>query len=543
MKKIFYNFVFIFLLFISTTYAAPSESFKKVLSMINIPITNVNGYEINEEIYNKYGLIVYGNPKDVSKNQRWKETANGKWINEVTKKKGEYRILGYSLTGTVVNNELFPDDYTSGKSPVEWEYIVIEDALSSWNDTEKYQTKEQQEYMLTQKLTRNGVTYDLTAQDIGLDKARLEAYATWKTAGSIFTLKYDEKGILWGATFNIPPMAADAKVDAKLNFYNGTTYTIDESQDSIEIPFSYGAEVIGLTEFAKKEDIKNLSSEIEVQYETFDKINGEKITTISKENKIVINKEDYQDINEIEVVVRNTAILETYFFTEAPMVDIEEITLNIILNEDSVFISVEDVNKIRIEEVPRPIISSIKLYRESVNGLENMKELYVARKTGIQFICAGQVLIVEANILNAPTSVKFYIQGDSRIQTLDELTKRFVYDEPKKRNERLIYSSITKLENSYKLPRTMQKESGVYKIKYIIPYGTKQTIHSWNTLRNINKNAFEIDDEQLFSRITQPYKIKIRAQNAGGTVTKSIELDVFERWDTVYNRDISEYVK
>ena len=84
---------------------------------------------------------------------------------------------------------------------------------------------------------------------------------------------------------------------------------------------------------------------------------------------------------------------------------------------------------------------------------------------------------------------------------------------------------------------------GTYSIQYVIPYGTKQTLNSWNTLRNINNNAFDIKKSDLFTRIQSPYKIKIRASNEGGTTTESISLDVFERWDTIYNRDISEFVK
>ena len=89
----------------------------------------------------------------------------------------------------------------------------------------------------------------------------------------------------------------------------------------------------------------------------------------------------------------------------------------------------------------------------------------------------------------------------------------------------------------------MEKENGVYLLEYIIPYGSKQSIHSWNTLREQNKNGLDIDKSKLFNRITSPYKIKITAKNAGGTVTKSIDFDVFERWDTIYNRDLREYIK
>ena len=544
MKRIVTIFIFINIFLINTVNAVQSESFKKVLSLMNIPTVNSLGYEINKDIYNKYNLIVYGSPLDVSKNQRWKDKEGGRWINETTHAQGEYRILGYSLGGGVVNNELFPDDYTSGKSPEEWNYIVIEDALSSWNNTEKYQTVEQVEYMLSQKLSRNGITYNLTARDIGLDKARLEAYATWKTSGSIFTLKYDSTGVLWGATFVVPPMAGDAKLEAKLEFENGTKYSMKDT-NILEIPFSYGAEVYNLTDYAKPEHIKSLSSEIEVEYRTFDKITGEKITQISKDNKIIIDKANYPNTDTIEIHVKNTSILETYFHLEAPLVNIKETVLTINLNDEvekDVFIEVPDIEKDNDnDEVAPPIIKSIELYR-----LSNNKEvpLYIANKTGTEFICAGQVLIVKAQIMNEPTNVKFNIEGSSSIQTLDNLTKRFIYEEPKNRGEKLIYSSLSKLKDSYNLPLKMKNDGKIdYSIQYIIPYGTKQTLNSWNTLRNKNNNALQINKSDLFTRITSPYKIKITAKNAGGTTTRSISLDVFERWDTIYNRDISEYVK
>ena len=58
MKRItFYVFLFITLLS-SASYASISESFQKRLTIINVPIENANGYEINEEIFNKYNLIV-----------------------------------------------------------------------------------------------------------------------------------------------------------------------------------------------------------------------------------------------------------------------------------------------------------------------------------------------------------------------------------------------------------------------------------------------------------------------------------------------------
>lgn len=545
MKKIIAAFLILITMILGSVKGATSESFEKVLSMMNVPTKNVNGYEINEEIYQKYALIVYGSPYDVVKNQRWKDVATGKWTNPQTGRKGEYRILGYSLSGTVVNNELFPDDATSGISPEEWNYITIEDALSSWNDTEKYQTKQQYEYMLTQRLSRNGTTYNLTATSIGLDKARLEAYATWKTAGSIFTLKRDAQGTLWGATFHVPAMAADAKLNARLDLPSGTRYQLEPEQEMLTIPLTFGAEVTGLTEYAKQEDIQTISSELEIQNNLYDKIKATQKTNIQKENELVIYRADYPNVNRISITMKNTAVLETCFHAEAPMVDIKEITIEIIFQEEEEeeFIQVKNTNKITQEDIPRPIISSINLYRKSLTSTSQKASLYVAKKTSTPFICAGQVLVVEATIKNSPDTVTFAIQGDSKIQTLDDLTKRFAYEEPKSRNEKMIFSTLNALKNSYALPRKMTNQNGVYLLEYIIPYGTKQSLHSWATLRNLSNSALEIDTNKLFTRITQPYVIKIKATNGGGTVTNSVNLDVFERWDTIYNRNITAYVK
>ena len=130
MKKIVFITILISTLFMKYSFAI-SESFQKIISTLNVPDKNIDGYEINEEIYNKYNLIVYGTPKDVINKQRWKDVPEGKIKNETTGAQGEYRILGYSVTGTVVNNESFPDDYVSGKSPEEWNYIYIKCQFSS----------------------------------------------------------------------------------------------------------------------------------------------------------------------------------------------------------------------------------------------------------------------------------------------------------------------------------------------------------------------------------------------------------------------------
>ena len=78
---------------------------------------------------------------------------------------------------------------------------------------------------------------------------------------------------------------------------------------------------------------------------------------------------------------------------------------------------------------------------------------------------------------------------------------------------------------------------------YLVPYGTKQTVESWASLREKNRNAFTIDESKLFDRIDKPYTLVLKAKSKIGIVTKEKELDVFETWNTVYNRDLTKYVK
>ena len=72
---------------------------------------------------------------------------------------------------------------------------------------------------------------------------------------------------------------------------------------------------------------------------------------------------------------------------------------------------------------------------------------------------------------------------------------------------------------------------------YTIPYKTKQTLHSWSTLKN--GTLEQIDKSKLLSRICSPYKLKITV-NGKEEIEK--QFDVFERWDTILNRDISSYL-
>ena len=80
------------------------------------------------------------------------------------------------------------------------------------------------------------------------------------------------------------------------------------------------------------------------------------------------------------------------------------------------------------------------------------------------------------------------------------------------------------------------------------PTDLKTKVRITITLDNIDSSeyqykAFEINEQELFSRITKPYEIVIKAESENGIATKREKLDVFEAWNTIYNRDLRKYVR
>lgn len=530
------------LLTITSVVYGYSDGFLYMIDAMGIERQNVNGFYINEDIYEKYKLIVYGDPIVINESkQRWKEVKHGNWINNG--KQGEYWILGQDYSGKVVHNELFPDDYNSGTSPLNWNYRVVKNAEESWNDTSLYMYESQKEYMLTQKLSRFGVTYDLTALDIGLDKAKVENYATWGSAGSIYTEKPGEGNIYWAATFNVPPMASEAKLNSLLVFPNGTEYTISKDEESIEIPYVFGAQIDGLSEYARAEHIKIIESELKIDGIQCEILSDSEKTKISRNGSIVINKQDYIGVDRIVLKFETNSFASTYFLNDPVMYS----SIN-----QTIVINIENEEKIResiVNDENAPRIYSINVKRVSADSYGRMQdvELYTNRKTRGKFICAGQMIKIEVKTSSDAMAVSFSFNGFSSISTLDDTTKRFLWTEPQSRNEMMLYSTLRELEKAYDLPRkmTLKSQDENYKIFsaiYIIPYETTQTLYSWNTLRNESNDAFKIDESKLFTRSKNPYRLVIKAGNYNGGSTETYLLDVAERWDELFNRDISKYI-
>ena len=112
------------------SFAISNETeFYKYLTDIGTPTKSRMGRAANFQTYKKYGLVVYGGPKDIANNDY-----------EYSKKYGtyEYRYLGYKYDDRLNNinyyitNERFPDDERYDKSPEQWKYVDVKYAEDYW---------------------------------------------------------------------------------------------------------------------------------------------------------------------------------------------------------------------------------------------------------------------------------------------------------------------------------------------------------------------------------------------------------------------------
>lgn len=189
------------------------------------------------------------------------------------------------------------------------------------------------------------------------------------------------------------------------------------------------------------------------------------------------------------------------------------------------------------------IINSAKIgrffYKDGKGYLEELKVTDKNKNTE-GFICAGETLgiITRGKNLNF---IDIEFLGDKSITTFDSLTKKFLIDNPSKNGKDVPYIENIYSKNPIRVyPQYVDNFNNSETIYfYTIPYGTKQTIHSWSTLRD--GILEEIDTSKLFNRIKPSYKIVI-SPNGDKEKAAEVYFDVFERWDTVLNRDVSNYI-
>lgn len=173
------------------------------------------------------------------------------------------------------------------------------------------------------------------------------------------------------------------------------------------------------------------------------------------------------------------------------------------------------------------------------------------------FIMAGWEMGIKVITKGYVDRIEYDFEGpfqnhvqDSSIKVLDRLTKRFEWEDPKAREKAPFgFSSLQELERYYMFPKEFKSAgsagsslNNIYTEYYLIPYGTKQSLQSWYTLRAESGNAFNIDKSRLLERIKEPFALKLKIYSGKRYITKEIKFDVFERWDTLLNRDIRPYI-
>ena len=149
------------------------------------------------------------------------------------------------------------------------------------------------------------------------------------------------------------------------------------------------------------------------------------------------------------------------------------------------------------------------------------------------FISAGETLAIVFDEDLDVDNVVIDIEGNASIKEYDKLTEIFLEKNPSK------YGVVGDIKDNYNFPVTLESiKQGVF--LYTIPYGTKQSLESWYTLREKSDDYEEINTNLLFSRISEPYKLKIYINESEEPII--FDFDVFERWDTILNRDASKYI-
>lgn len=253
---------------------------------------------------------------------------------------------------------------------------------------------------------------------------------------------------------------------------------------------------------------------------------------------------DYNCEFSLENINTNSNVLPGKYDIELTATDVDgnsnKIILSVIVeNEESqMYPEEEEFNNPESSEVKDVLVGRF-FYKNDQGYLEELKKIRKNSDTE-GFICAGETIGFDFIVDNAEFLEIDFI-GDSSIKTLDSLTKLFLIDKPNT-NGKDVGAVKAQYEGFPKriYPKaTNENSESEFRYFYTIPYETKQSIHSWSTLRN--SILEKIDKNKLFNRIKEPYILKIKV-NGDENNSYEVPFDVFERWDTVINRNVSEYV-
>lgn len=483
LKKLKY-LLFLILIFAlkSSTYASVSDDFKFVIDTIGIPQYNVYNEEINEQIYYTYNVFVYSNPIRIAIQtslQRFKAVPlNGKWTLNGEKYvgqgvQGEYNILGRGYSGNYIYNVYFPVDAVPETTPDKWEYIDIPGAYESWQDQSKYKYIEQLDYMKNTSLlfdeldyTKNTsnpynlVSYNITANKLGLSKVMLNTCSTWKAMGIVTVKRKNNKGQIRDATMATAPMEASANIISGLEVNDN--YVMGENEDYINIPIKFSSQVTNLKNYANIKHIKEITSVIYINDKEVARVSGSKTVSVDKNILFTVTRDDSPQ-NIYPVKIKVLSYLYTEFSVDGLIKNTVEKTIN-------VNIKPKKINS--IEE-----ISVGNLIKDNINKTLAVSPLVQTINTKLKyslgFIEAGKHLALKLKLNNKSDNIEIYLDNlKLNISKVYESDKFRVYD-------------------------------------LLIPDDTSVTLKSWKYIRNYSDNYFNVKNKDIGIRIRDPYILKI----------------------------------
>lgn len=484
-----------------------SNDFKFVIDTIGIPRYNALGDEINEEVYYTYNIFSYSSPVQMysrTSSQRFKPVSNnGKWTQNGGKYngtgvRGEYDILGVDYSGNYIYNVYFPVDAIPETTPDKWNYITIAGALESWSDKNKFKYYDQINYMKNSKLLfdsidysnntinpYNLVEYNITANKIGLNKVMLNTCATWKTYGVVSVNRINNKGQVRYATLAVKPMAASANVSSYIN--TNSNFVLDENSDEIAINIDFGAKAINLNNYAKKEHIKEIYSELVINNNSVSKVKNSKVDNIFKTYLYKISRKDFKP-GTYTLKLENNSYLYTEFSVDGLMRDKKE-------------------KYITIQVKPKRVVPIEKI---NVKVLEKNNKNYMVRD------------FVETTYTKQASSIG--IIEKQKHMAVNILKGNTAFD----KNNLKLY-----IDNNLIKYNVIREDEKNIIIDVKIPENTTPTILGWESYRKDEQNYFNIDFEKIGERIRDCNVLKVKYILDGKEYDNKFLFDTIDSY--VYN--------
>lgn len=512
MKKFF---LLIVLLLIYTPYKVYgiTDEFKNIIEQVGIPRYNVKNQEINEDIYYTYNLFVYASPTSVvTSEQRWKSLSNGKWQYNGGAYRGggtpgEYAVLGTDYSSRLVYNYYFPLDRVTSTPIINWTFLDIQGALASWNNAYSIYSKEQIDYAKQAKWWFQNIAggannpydqreYDLNAITVGLGKCRLETPATWKTKGSIFTNRRTESGGIAWANFAIEPMSANAKVTSNIPISN-KNYTLSSNEDNIMIPIEFGATISELSEYAKLEHIKEVTSELYVNEKQVSKISGSKIASVGNKYMLVITRNLFPQNRQYQIKLKVYSYVKTEFSADGLLQDSKEVTLTVKVEEKKIQPIISNEMKILGKRFSNWVVSPLA---QNVDTIKN---------SSLGISEAGRVIAVKGNL-------------NLKDVTINEIEQLQVF-----LNDRIT--------NSFEV---IKSASSCIALKLQLPDDLEATMYGIKSLRQESHNYFLINSADILKRKKAPHILEIKYIVRSKAYSEKLKFDTIDHYVSNLNTSI-----